>query len=51
VQRLMEAIPSKLVVGQDSRVETKECLMTVEARISRVDCVIVVVDFEGSLMW
>jgi hypothetical protein len=47
----MEAIPSELVVEQDSRVETKEFPMTVEARISRVDCAIVVVDFEGSLRW
>lgn len=47
----MEAIPSKLVVEQDSRVETKEFLTTVGAQISLVDCVIVVVDFEESLRW
>jgi hypothetical protein len=47
----MEAIPSKHVVEQDSRVETKGVLMIGEARISRVDCVIVVVDFEWSLRW
>ena len=47
----MEAIPSMLVVEQDSRVETKEFPMTVEDRISCVDYVIVVVDFEGSLRW